>query len=67
MDGNEIGGKNFEFGLKEGCVGIPENHKNMEETVYQKAMELSKLIEVGEITVPFDDQTYKIYEATFSK
>lgn len=67
MDGNEIGGKNFEFGLKEGCVGIPENHKNMEETVYQKAMELSKLIEAGEITVPFDEQTYKIYEATFSK
>ena len=67
MDGNQIGGRDYEFGLSEHCVGIPENHKNMEESVYNKAMNLSKLVECGEIAVPFDEETFKIYKADLTK
>ncbi len=67
MEGNQIGGRDYEFGLSEHCVGIPENHKNMEESVYNKAMDLSKLVECGKITVPFDEETFKIYKADLNK
>lgn len=67
LNGNEIGGKNYEFGLSEHCVGIPENHKNMSETVYNEAMSLSKLVENGQITVPFDEKTFEIYKKTLNK
>ncbi len=61
MDGKVIGGKNYEFGLNEGCVGIPENHKNMDELVYKKALQLEELIKSGKITVPYNVETYKNY------
>lgn len=62
MDGQEIGGQNYEFGLKEHCVGIPENHKNMSQEVYDKAISLSKLVEEEKILVPYDEETFKIYK-----
>ena len=65
MDGKTIGGKNYEFGLKEGCVGIPKNHKNIEQAIYEKAMSLSKLVENGAITVPFDRETFESYKENF--
>ncbi len=65
MNGGMIGGKNYEFGLKERCVGIPEEHKNMSEAVYQKALELSRKIELGEVTVPYNMQTFEVYKENF--
>ena len=64
MNGGTIGGKNYEFGLKERCVGIPENHKNMREDVYQKTLLLAELIESGEIVVPYNAMTYKAFVET---
>ena len=61
MNGKVIGGKNYEFGLKEHCVGISENHENIEKSIYNKTMQLSKLVESGEIDVPFDEDSYRIY------
>ena len=65
LNGGTIGGKNYEFGLKERCVGIPEEHKNMSEAVYQKALELSHKIELGEVTVPYNMQTFEVYKENF--
>lgn len=62
MNGGTIGGKNYEFGLKERCVGIPENHKNMREDVYQKTLLLGELVESGEIVVPHNAVTYKAFK-----
>ena len=64
MSGGTIGGKLYEFGLKERCVGIPENHKNMSEEVYQKALALAMLIESGDITVPYDAAAFSAFEKT---
>lgn len=65
--GETIGGQNYEFGLTDKCVGIPENHKNMDESIYNKALELSNTITSGQIKVPFDYDTYKIYEENLNK
>lgn len=64
MNGNKIGGKNYEFGLSEHCVGIPENHKNMPEFVYNKALTLSKQVENGQITVPYDEESFENYKSS---
>lgn len=67
MKGNAIGGKDYEFGLSEHCVGIPENHKNMDETIYNKAIALSKLVESEEITVPFDEKSFEVYKENLNE
>jgi basic membrane protein A len=36
MNGEEIAGKCFSFGLKDGCVGIPENNPNVNPDVIEK-------------------------------
>ena len=64
MDGKKIGGKDYEFGFSEHCVGIPENHKNMSDEVYNKAMELSKKVESGQITVPYDEKSFEAYKSS---
>lgn len=67
MNGNTIGGKNYEFGLNEDCVGIPENHKNMDEAVYNKALEIAEMMKSGQIIVPFNAETYKIFKENFNQ
>lgn len=58
MNGEEIGGKTFTFGLAEGAVGIPENNPNMSPEVYEKAMAIKDKIAAGEITPPNNEETF---------
>lgn len=64
MDQKEIGGQTFTFGLKEECVGISEEHKNMPEGVYDATLKIGEQIKSGEITVP---STQAEYEEFISK
>lgn len=58
VNGQQIGGKTLTFGLKEDCVGIPEEHKNMSDEVYNDAMAIQERIKNGEITPPYNKDTY---------
>lgn len=59
-----IGGKTFSFGLKEKCVGIPENNPNLSDKVYDDAMKVQEKIANGEITVPYNAKTYETFVKT---
>lgn len=58
LDGEDIGGKIFTYGLKEGAVGIPAENPNLDSAVYDKAMQVQAKIEEGEIVTPFDEDSY---------
>jgi basic membrane protein A len=59
MNGTKIGGKTFNYGIKEGAVGIPTENKNVSPEVYQAALKLEDKIKDGTIVPPYDEQTYK--------
>ncbi|MGN0406257.1 MAG: BMP family protein [Bariatricus sp.] len=63
MDGKNHGGETLNFGLAEGCVGIPEENPNMNEEVYNKTMELQEKIQNGEITVPGNTEAFEAFVA----
>ena len=49
--GDNIGGKSLEFGLKEHAVGIPKEHPNFSDELYEKVMEIEQDICDGTIVV----------------
>ena len=57
-DGEDIAGQSFAYGLKEGAVGIPSENPNLADGVYDKTMEVQKLIEAGEITPPSTEEEF---------
>ena len=66
MDGQTIGGETRAFGIEEGCVGIPEDNKNMDPRVYEDTMALSKRVKMGiielengKIEIPYNLSMYK--------
>lgn len=64
----DIGGKNYDFGLKEGAVEISE-FKAMEEgfiqkSVYDKVKAKQNLIIDGQIQVPFNEETLERFKTT---
>lgn len=68
MDGKDIGGTTYNFGIREGCVGIPKNNKNMDPKVYEDTMKISDLIKdgiislpKGNLTIPYNAVSYKLY------
>ena len=61
--GEDIGGKVLEYGLAEHAVGIPENHPNISDELYNKAMELQDQIIYGEITVPTNEEEVQAFKA----
>lgn len=64
-NGEEIGGKNFVYGLKEGGVGIPPMPKEnpvIKKEVYDKAIEKQKELIDGKIVPPFNEKTWKEYK-----
>ncbi len=61
MNGEEFGGQTLTFGLKEKCVGIPEEHKNMSDEVYNAAIALEEKIINGEIVPPYNKETYDAF------
>lgn len=73
MDGENLGGTTQVFGLKEGCVGIPTQNKNMDPKVYNETIKLSEGIADGSIKInnketiiPYDYSSYLEYIKAFS-
>lgn len=63
MEGEDVYGVNYEFGLAEDCVGIPEDNPNVDPVVYEKAMDVEQLIRNGDIVPPYDQATFDAYLA----
>lgn len=63
IDNKKIGGKNYSFGLRDGCVGIPTKDKCplVEDNVYNDTLKLQDRIIAEEITVPFDKNSYETF------
>ena len=61
MEGEEIGGQTYSYGLKEGCVGIPAENPLMDPEVYEKAMEIQEMIIQGELVPPSSEETYQAF------
>lgn len=65
MNGEKLGGTTLTFGIKEGCVGIPEPGDVLSKEIYSDAINLSKNIVDSTIffkgkhlNIPYDEQTY---------
>ncbi len=52
LNGEKIGGKTFSYGIKEGCVGIPENNPNINEELRKKVSALQEKLVKEEIIPP---------------
>ena len=64
MAGQKIGGQTLEFGLTEGAVGIPSEHANYSDEIYNAALKIAEDIKAGTITVPANEEEYNTYAAT---
>ena len=62
--GQEIGGQNLSFGLAEDAVGIPENHENYSDEIYEQALEVGEQIKAGKIKPPASMKELKQYLET---
>ncbi len=62
--GDIEGGTNIDLGFSEDCVGIPEEHKLIDDEVYKAAIELGDKIKAGDIKPPFNKETYDEYIKT---
>ncbi|ROR31878.1 nucleoside-binding protein [Mobilisporobacter senegalensis] len=58
LNGTQIGGQTYNYGLAEDAVGIPEENPNMDPAIYDKAMEVEQLIKDGTIVPPYNADTY---------
>jgi basic membrane protein A and related proteins len=63
MDGKEIGGKTYDYGLTENAVGIPTEHKLMGDATYTAAMALVDKIKDKTITPPANKDEFAKYQA----
>ena len=57
--GMEIGGQTLSFGLSEGAVGIPEDHSNYPDAVYEAALECGEKIKAGILTPPGNEDDFE--------
>ncbi len=60
--GLEIGGQTLSFGLTEGAVGIPEDHSNYPDVVYEAALECGEKIKAGILTPPANEDAYEEFK-----
>lgn len=60
-DGEKIGGKNIELSAKDGAVAISKHHDLMEDSVYEKALDLFEQIKDGKITPPGTEKDFNAY------
>ncbi len=58
----QIGGQTFSFGLADGAVGIPTDNPNMDQEVYKKTLEIQQKIIAGEITPPYNEETFNAFQ-----
>lgn len=62
--GQEIGGRTMSYGMTEGAVGIPEDHPNFSDEIYDQAMEVEDLIRSGDIVAPGTEDDYNAFVAS---
>ena len=58
MNGENLGGKTFSFGIKENCVGIPENNPNIDNKILKSAKKIEQKISNKEIVPPSNLNEY---------
>ncbi len=56
--GEKIGGIAIEYGVSERAVGIPKDHPNIPDDLYEAVMKIEQDIIVNEIKVPENEQEY---------
>lgn len=61
MNGEEIGGQVFNYGLADGGVGLPEENPNMDKEVYEKTMAIQDEIAAGKIVPPYNEKTFEAF------
>lgn len=61
LQGEEIGGKDYSFGLTENAVGIPEENPNLKPEVYRKTIALGRKIARGEIKPPINQKNFSAF------
>ncbi len=54
----DIGGKTLSFGLNEGAVGIPDEHDNYRDEIYDAALVIEDRIKSGDIDPPANEKEY---------
>lgn len=67
LRGEAIGGKTISFGLTEGAVGIPEEHKNYRDEIYDSALMIADRIKAGEIVPPKSAEEYEAFRVTLKQ
>ena len=60
--GMEIGGQTLSFGLADGAVGIPEDHSNYPDVVYEAALECGEKIKAGMLTPPGTAEDFEAFK-----
>ena len=63
LAGEDIGGRNLSFGLTEGAVGIPEDHPNLRDEIYDSVLRLEDKIKAGNLKVPSNESEYTQFVA----
>ena len=66
LNGESIGGQTFSYGIKENCVGIPEENPNLDPNVYKAAIEIQEKISDGKIVSPGTEKDYNEFNAKLS-
>ena len=59
MEGREIGGQTYLFGLAEGAVGVPEGHGNYSDDIYDAALRAADDIISGKLVPPATQEAYE--------
>ena len=62
--GDNVGGKVLDYGLTEHAVGIPEEHGNYSDEIYEEAMRLTDDISFGSLTVPKNEAEFQDFLKT---
>ena len=57
--GEKIGGIAIEYGVSERAVGIPKDHPNLPDDIYEVAMQIEQDIIFNEIDIPVNEQEYE--------
>lgn len=57
----DMGGKNFEYGIKERVIGIAKTNTNLDKNVYRDAMALRDKIIKDALDIPYNEETYLLY------
>lgn len=65
--GQEIGGQTLTFGLTDDAVGIPENHENYSDEIYEAAIAVGEQIKEGKIKPPGTEEELQSYVQSLEK